>query len=170
MCLFTLRLPLKRRGSLLWLHTYINNSTCSEWSSLPQRCVSACINHSQASAVEQMVTLLKDRNSYICRIWRTGVNVGVFHRRRSTCYPHFDMFSFYEKLLLCFEREKKNIWVETKLFKGTAVWSRFSSSKSYSSYSHVQPAVKCFRVLSLWQHYLIGPDFKTRKCRWSRHN
>lgn len=107
MCLFTLRLPLKRRGSLLWLHTYINNSTCSEWSSLPQRCVSACINHSQASAVEQMVTLLKDRNSYICRIWRTGVNVGVFHRRRSTCYPHFDMFSFYEKLLLCFEREKK---------------------------------------------------------------
>lgn len=107
MCLFTLRLPLKRRGSLLWLHTYINNSTCSEWSSLPQRCVSACINHSQASAVEQMVTLLKDRNSYICRIWRTGVNVGVFNRRRSTCYPHFDMFSFYEKLLLCFEREKK---------------------------------------------------------------
>lgn len=107
MCLFTLRLPLKRRGSLLWLHTYINNSTCSEWSSLPQRCVSACINHSQASAVEQMVTLLKDRNSYICRIWRTVVNVGVFHWRRSTCYPHFDMFSFYEKLLLCFEREKK---------------------------------------------------------------
>lgn len=107
MCLFTLRLPLKRRGSLLWLHTYISNSTCSEWSSLPQRCVSACINHSQASAVEQMVTLLKDRNSYICRIWRTVVNVGVFHWRRSTCYPHFDMFSFYEKLLLCFEREKK---------------------------------------------------------------
>lgn len=107
MCLFTLRLPLKRRGSLLWLHTYINNSTCSEWSSLPQRCVSACINHSQASAVEQMVTLLKDRNSYICRIWRTVVNVGVFHWCRSTCYPHFDMFSFYEKLLLCFEREKK---------------------------------------------------------------